>query len=365
MILLSVAALGVGIAACGSDANGGDSSGTTATTSSDSSGSTGGGIAGAGSIAQEKAQDVWTAGFEPAGSAGKVSYDPVGSEEGRRRFIDGDVAFAASDTPLEGDELAEAAERCEPGELIELPVYISPITVFANLRLTAMQLSPQTLAKIFNGEIPRWATPTIQGENPSIGPIGFPPKLGIVPVGLSEEPAMTEAITTYLAEEAPSDWSHGASAEWPVEGSKTATDAASVAEVVGSEDGSIGYTDFSHVGQLFGITRLVIDGQFSIEPVARATTERLEAAHLNTALSKGPMMLPVEQEPKTPAGAYPLVLVSYLIACTDYDSDREAAVVQEYVKYVAGREGQQISALQTGSAYPPAWLRKKIFAAIG
>lgn len=352
-VLLSVAVLGAGAAACGGSADGGDSS--TETSS--------GGIVGAGAFSQEVAQEIWTSGFGRPGSGSSFSYETVGSEEGRRRFLDGEVAFAGSDAPLEGGELTEAADRCRPGDPIELPVYISPITLFANLRLTSMVLSPQTLAKIFNGDITRWDDKTTKRENPTIGPIGFPPKLGITPVGLSGEPTMTETVTAYLDEEAPSEWGHGVSSTWPVAGSKTARDATSASEVAGSEKGSFSYTDFSHVGELFGITRLIVKGQF-IEPNALGATRRLEAAHLDTALAKGPEMLPVELEPQTPAGAYPLVLTSYLIACTDYDSDREAAAVQEYVRYVAGRRGQEAAAREAGTAYPPPWLRKRMLAAI-
>lgn len=354
-VLLSAAALGAGAAACGGSASGGDSS---------TSAAADGQIVGAGSFSQEISQEVWAREFGAASPGRQISYETVGSEEGRRRFIDGETAFAASDSPLEGEELTEAAARCRPGELIELPVYISPIILFANLRLTAMELSPQTLAKIFNGEITRWDDPTIKRENPTIGPIGLPPKLEITPVGLTEEPTMTEAVTAYIADGAPGLWDHGTSGVWPIEGSKTARDATDVAEVVGSKKGSFGYTDFAHVGELFGVTRLMDGNQFFLEPNPRAATQRLEAAHLDAALAKGPKMLPVEQEPRTPARAYPIVLTSYLIACTAYDSDRETAAVEAYVKYVAGRRGQAVSAQEAGTAYPPLWLGKKILAAI-
>ncbi len=354
--------LGIGIAACGSDADGGDSS---ASAGGDSSASAEGQIVGAGSLAQEKAQEIWTAGFERIGSGDPISYDAVGSDEGRRRFIDGDAAFAASDTPLEGGELAEAADRCEPGEPIELPLYISPIVIFPNLKLTAMEMSPQTLAKVFTGEITRWDDQTIQRENPTIGPIGLPPKLPIGPVGLSEEPAMTEQVTAYLAYEAPGIWDYGTTEDWPVDGDETAEDAVSAGEVVGEEDGRVGYTDFSHVGELYGVTRLAARGGFFVEPSAQATTARLENAHLDTALGKGSRMLPVEIEQKVPPGSYPLVLVSYLIACTDYDSAREAAAVDAYLEFVAGRKAQEASASAAGTAFPPRWLWKKITAAVG
>lgn len=341
------------MAACGSSGDD-DASGADATTAPAS-----GQIVGAGSTAQGLAQEVWTTGF----GGEKVVYEPVGSEDGRSRFLAGDVAFAASDTPLEGNELAEVADRCTPGEPIELPVYISPITVFPNLKLTAMEMSPTTLAKVFTGEITRWDDPTIQRENPSIGPIGLPPKLSITPIGLSEEPAITEQLTAYLAYEAPEDWEYGTTAEWPIDG-ETAEDVASVDEVAGAKDGTVSYTDLGHVGQLFGVTRLAAKGSSFVEPNAPAATQRLSNARLNEGLSKGPRMLPVEQQQKVPVGSYPLVLVSYLIACSEYGSADETAAMDAYVKYVAGEKGQRVASEQAGTAYAPSWLRKKISAAI-
>ena len=61
-------------------------------------------IAGAGSSAQEAAQEAWIAEFENANRGATISYDPVGSGGGREQFIAGGVAFAGSDTPLSEDE---------------------------------------------------------------------------------------------------------------------------------------------------------------------------------------------------------------------------------------------------------------------
>ncbi|HSE65975.1 MAG TPA: substrate-binding domain-containing protein, partial [Gemmatimonadales bacterium] len=354
VVLLSLA-LAAGIAACGGSDEGGSSDGGEASAATD------GKILGAGSTAQELAQELWTEEFN-AGSA-PIAYEAVGSEEGRQRFLEGEVAFAGVDTPLQGDELSEAADRCRPGELIELPVYVSAVTIFANLRLTGMELSPQTLAKVLNGEITRWDDPTIKRENPTIGPIGLPPKLTITPVGLSDEPAITELITTYLADEAPDVWDYDASGQWPIEGGETTGDVTTVSEAVGQEDGTIGYSDFSHVGQLFGLVRIPVNGLF-LEPNLLVTTRRLAGARVDTDLSSGPKTFPIELKPTVPAGAYPLVLVSYLIACTAYDSDRESSAVDAYVKYLMSRKAQEVAAEKVGSAYLPLALRREIVAAI-
>ncbi len=69
-----------------------------------SSGNVSGQIAGAGSTAQEAAQEAWIAEFENENSGATISYDPVGSGGGREQFIAGGTAYAGSDAPLEEEE---------------------------------------------------------------------------------------------------------------------------------------------------------------------------------------------------------------------------------------------------------------------
>src|SRR5262249_57139329 len=87
-------------AACGSSDNGGGSgvSGT---------------LAGAGSSAQQAAQEAWTANFENQNSGATISYDPIGSGGGRDQFIaGGKTAFARRDSPLGPDALPNATPPC-------------------------------------------------------------------------------------------------------------------------------------------------------------------------------------------------------------------------------------------------------------
>ncbi len=134
-IFAAFALLAVGAAACGSSDDSSTGGG---------SGSASGEIAGAGSSAQEAAQEAWIAEFENANSAATISYDPVGSGGGREQFIAGGTAYAGSDAALEEEEgeLKKALERCKPGQLIEIPAYVSPIAVVYNLEgVEGLQLS--------------------------------------------------------------------------------------------------------------------------------------------------------------------------------------------------------------------------------
>ena len=52
----------------------------------------------------------------------------------------------------------------------------------------------------------------------------------------------------------------------------------------------------------------------------------------------------------TEAGAYPVVLLSYLIACQTYPTADEADLVKGYLEYIVSDEGQQAAAENAGSA---------------
>src|SRR5699024_10621640 len=114
-----------------------------------------------------------------------LSYDPAGSGAGRGQFLAGSVQFAGSDSALKPEEITKATERCFGGDVLELPLYISPIAVIYNLPNVSaehLQLSAETLAKIFNGDITKWNDPAIAAENDGVEL----PDLAITPVNRSD-----------------------------------------------------------------------------------------------------------------------------------------------------------------------------------
>src|ERR1700761_2146144 len=254
-VFAAACVLVLGLAACG----GGGSSSSGSSSSSSEEGENEGGeapsseasgeIAGAGSTAQEAAQKAWIAEFENANSGATISYDGVGSGGGREKFISGGVAYAGSDTPLSESEgeLGKAVKRCAPGELVEVPDYISPIAIIYNLPgVEELKLEPETLAKIFNQEIENWNDPEIAKENPGVEL----PETRIVPVNRSDESGTTENFTDYLSKVAPSVWTHEVSGDWPVKGGEAASGTSGVVEAVSAGEGAIGYADASQAGEL-------------------------------------------------------------------------------------------------------------------
>ena len=66
----------------------------------------------------------------------------------------------------------------------------------------------------------------------------------------------------------------------------------------------------------------------------------------------------------TEAGVYPLVLISYAIACTEYKDADTAELVKGYLSYIASEEGQQAGAENAGNAPISDDLRAEILAVV-
>ena len=357
VVIAFAVALALGVAACGSssDETGGSSSG-------GGGGEVSGEIAGAGSTAQQAAQEAWIAEFENANSGATISYDPVGSGGGREQFIAGGVAYAGSDAALspEEGELEKAEKQCAPGELIEVPDYISPIAVIYNLPgVEELKLDPETLAKIFAQEITSWNDPAIAKDNQGVEL----PDTRITPVNRSDESGTTQNFTEYLSEVVPSVWKFEVSGDWPVKGGEAASGTSGVVEAVSAGEGAIGYADASQAGEL-SAAKVKVGSEWA-EPTPEAAAKIVEESPLDKELSPGKFTIAYELDRKTESqGTYPIVLVSYLIACTKYGSASEAEAVKAYAEYVVGSEGQELAAEQAGSAPLSAALTKKVMPAV-
>jgi phosphate transport system substrate-binding protein len=366
-VFAAACVLVLGLAACGGGSSSSSSSSETGSGESSGGGApsseASGEIAGAGSTAQEAAQKAWIAEFENANGGATISYDGVGSGGGREKFISSGVAYAGSDTPLSESEgeLAEAVKRCEPGELVEVPDYISPIAIIYNLPgVEELKLEPETLAKIFNQEIEDWNDPEIAKENEGVEL----PETRIVPVNRSDESGTTENFTDYLAKVAPGVWTHEVSGDWPVKGGEAASGTSGVVEAVAAGEGAIGYADASQAGEL-GKAMIKVGSTWA-EPTAEAAAKVLDLSKEDPELEKGSKnVIAFEIDRKTEAsGTYPIILVSSLIGCTKYKSASEAALVKGFFEYAISPEGQALAEEQAGSAPLSSQLTSKVEAAV-
>ncbi len=319
----------------------------------DDNGSSGGGasgtIAGAGSSAQQAAQEAWVAQFENDNSGATISYDAIGSGGGRDQFIaGGKTAYGGSDAPFDEEELPKAQQRCsgEGGELVEIPNYISPLAIVYNLPgVDNLQLAPETTAKIFKGEITKWNDPAIAADNPGVDL----PDTDITPVHRSDESGTTFNFTDYLHEAAPSVWTFDADGNWPLKSGESGAQTSGLVQAVKAGEGTIGYTDESQAGDL-GVAKVKV-GNTYVAPSAEGASHDFDISKKDPALSPGNYVFAYTVErTSTDPQDYPILLVSWLMGCTKYNDAATTDLVKAYFKYVVSDDGQQLAAQQAGSA---------------
>jgi phosphate transport system substrate-binding protein len=350
-----VTAGALALTACGNDPvesndGGGDTGGSEQSSVS-------GEIAGAGASSQESAMQAWIAGFGSANPDATITYDPVGSGGGRTQFGEGAVAFAGSDAVMDDEERAAANERCG-GDAIHLPLYISPIAVIYNLEgVENLQLSPATLAGIFDRKITTWNDPKIAADNPD----AQLPNTPISAVNRSDESGTTENFTEYLTAAAGPAWPHEPSGDWPVQGGQSAQGTSGVVQTVQGGQGTIGYADASQAGEL-GIAKIKVGDSF-VELSADAAAKVVDESPKAEGVPEGDLAIDLKRD-TTAEGTYPIVLVSYTIVCKNYSDKAEGDLVKAFVSYVASSEGQEAAAKAAGSAPISDTLRSDVEASI-
>ena len=92
-----------------------------------------------------------------------VNYTGGGSGKGRTDFSGKLVDFAGSDAPYNPAAL-------EPRGLVYAPIFAAPISIYYNLPglSDSITMSPDTLAKIFSGEIQKWNDQAIVADNKKV-----------------------------------------------------------------------------------------------------------------------------------------------------------------------------------------------------
>ena len=334
------------LASCAANEGGGS---TTGETGGDSGSSLSGMLAGSGSSAMATAQETWVAEFQTKNPDVTVNYSPDGSGAGREAFAGGGVDFAGSDRAMEPDELtaeALASSRCDPSQgAMNLPVYISPIAVIYNVEgVSDLKLDADTLASIFAGKITKWNDPKITALNKGASL----PNQNITAVHRADDSGTTENFTDYLNEAAPKVWTPAPDGEWPFPGGEAAPQTSGVVDAVTNGTGTIGYADASKAGDL-GVAQIKVGDTFiSYSPEAAAAVVDASERVSGEGRSENDRTIALNRTAE--GNVYPIVLLSYAIACQKYQDAATAEKVKAYLAYIASAEGQQAAAKAAGSA---------------
>ena len=363
ILVRSIAALS-GIVMLASVAACGDNTATT-TDNSSSSDSTSkstpisGNFSGAGASSQQAAVEAWIAGFQGTNPEAKIAYNPSGSGAGVQTFLTGATAWAGSDKALADDEVEQSKSVCTEGTAFDVPVYISPIAVVFNLKGVSdagkhINMDAATIAKIFDGKITKWNDPAIADQNKDLKL----PDTAITVVHRSDKSGTTRNFVSYFKDVTPDNWTYDLSENWPNEVGQGAKGTSGVISTVKQADGTIGYADFSQVGDL-GTVAVKVGDKYN-EISAEAGSKVIGDSKQDDTV-KGDNRIVIKINHATEAeGAYPIVLVSYDIVCPAYKDTKQAEFAKAWLTYVTSDEGQKAAQDAAGTAPLPSSLKSEI-----
>ncbi|MGW1882113.1 phosphate ABC transporter substrate-binding protein PstS [Streptomyces sp. NPDC001970] len=337
------------LTACGSDNNAGDTDGgekTQAASSSIKCDDAKGQLLAAGSSAQKNAMDLWVKEFQAACSGVEINYQPIGSGGGITKFNQGQVAFAGSDSALKPEEVEESKKICTGGQGINLPMLGGPIAIGYNLSgVDNLVLDAPTVAKIFDSKITKWDDPAIAKLNPGVKL----PSSTIQPYHRSDESGTTQNLGKYLSEAAPAEWKHDPkSKSWLAPGGQAANGSSGVATGVKGAEGTIGYFELSYAtAQKINTVKVDTGAGAPVEATSENASKAIAAAKIKG--TGKDLALGLDYTTKA-EGAYPIILVTYQIACDKGNKAETLPTLKAFLNYTASEDGQKVL---TDAGYAP------------
>ena len=215
-----------------------------------------------------------------------ITYDAVGSGEGVRRFLAGEVDFGASDVALSDREAAEVSRGtvmvASTAGMVVLAYNVPGVT-------GELKLPRDVYPGILSGQIRRWDDPKIQTANPG----AKLPHLNIFIVARQDSSGTTFALTNHLAAISLA-WREqglgvGKLVEWPAS-AMMATGNEGVASRIKISEGSIGYVEYGFAKRL-GLPMAVLQNKAGkyVSPDDAAGLQSLAEASAKTPVGVKPV----------------------------------------------------------------------------
>ncbi|MFJ9777294.1 phosphate ABC transporter substrate-binding protein PstS [Kitasatospora sp. NPDC101157] len=350
------------LAACGSDNNtnssSGGSNGTSAAAAAINCGKPGT-LLGAGSTAQAPAIDVWKTTFGASCSGTTVNYSGGGSGAGVQQFNQGKVAFAGSDFALKPADVDASKAVCTGGKAIDLPMVAGLVSLVYNVdNVDNLVLDGPTAAKIFDSQITKWNDPAIAALNPG----AKLPDAEIQTFHRSDDSGTTFNLTSYFAKTSGGAWSAEPSKAWKGKGGQSANGSAGVSAQIKQVKNSIGYAELSYAQTNNLKSAKIATG--AAQPVeATAANAANTIASSTVSGTDGDLALSLDYGTKAD-NAYPIVLVTYEIACDKGNKAETLDTLKSFLTYTISDAAQK-SIGDKGYVPMPAAIGDKVKAAVG
>jgi len=316
-VLVAVVGLAVLLAACGSSSKSGSSGGSSVT------------LNGAGSSFQKAFDEAAIAAFASSNSKVTVTYNPVGSGQGKSTLQTKNSDFAGTDSLPKPGDLASY----QGGALLYFPTVAAPITVSYNLSgVSKLRLSGDTLAKIFSLKIKKWDDAAIKADNPGV----TLPSTAITVARRSDGSGTTSNFTKFLTAVDPTDWTLGSgdTVQWTSLPGTTrgGTKNAGVAQIVKTTDGAIGYVDLADA-KASGLSTASIknkSGSF-VEPTVEGAAAAVASSGVKDDLSYDPINA-------SGATAYPITSPTWIIAYEKQTSHNTGTALKDFLTFIYAQE---------------------------
>jgi phosphate transport system substrate-binding protein len=252
-----------------------------------------------------------------------INYASKGSGTGRQELADQVTDFAGSDAPYP----AADQSKIKGGPVLYFPTVADPITVAYNLPGVKLNLSGDTVAKIFQGQITTWDDAAIKAENPK----AKLPSTTITVAVRSDSSGTTQNFTTWLTKAAPGTYTLGASSKptWPTTDQQGAQNTG-VAKIVQDTEGAVGYVDYSDA-QALQMTYANIknaDGKY-VAPSTAGAELAVQKATINPDLTYDPINA---AGPK----AYPITSPTYIIVYQNQTDAAKGNAIKAFLTYIYG-----------------------------
>ncbi|CAN5596027.1 phosphate ABC transporter substrate-binding protein PstS [soil metagenome] len=292
-------------------------------------------LSASGSTFQKAFQEVAMDAFMKSHPEIKLTYGGGGSGKGRQDLSDMVVDFAGSDSAFKDADKA----KIKGGDILYFPILLGPISVSYNVAgADKLNLAPDVLATILQGEIKKWTAPAILADNQGAKLPGD----DITVVHRADGSGTTDNFTKYLDAASSGAWKlkSGSTVDWPTAGKVQAGQGnGGVAQIVKSTTGAIGYIDLSDA-KAAGLKYASIKnkaGKF-IEPTADGASAAADGIDVKDDLTFSAL------DAKGDA-AYPITYQSWVIVYAKQANPAKGAAVKQYLTYLLGDAQKELAAL--------------------
>jgi len=276
-------------------------------------------------------------------SGNNVTYGAVGSGGGIRSLKDKTVDFGATDVYLSDEELKEMG-----GDVIHIPTALGAVVLSYNLPgVENLKLNANLISDIFRGKITKWNDSKIKEINPAIS---LPDK-SITPVYRSDGSGTTSVFSEYMSK-VNDEWKNqigsGKSLNFPA--GVAAKGNPGVAGVIAETEGSIGYIG-SEYALALNIPSALLQNSTGNYIVAN---DKSISASANVDMPNDTRVIITNSSNPE---AYPISTFTWIILFKEQDynnrPDKQAKALIGLLKYITGKEGQDIAVKTHYAALPP------------